>query len=376
MSATNEHAVGVLDEAVAWMRPRDTLRTLPIRLRPVQGEALDSWLEASAHRLHTHLGDLLGVLAPGADDRGSGARRSAETAHWIVQLTATAAERIAAITGVASAELHEMTLARYDGSALRLTEGGRTVDIDTLWGRRTRSRFCPDCLAESGGRWQLWWRLGWAFACPEHHQLLADICPRCQQPQRQRSGPSHVVPQPSHCARPPIGQTGLAERRCNGNLTQADVLRLPEDHPALAAQHLLLEAIHAGAARFGIYGLDPPPVAAALTDTRALARRILRYATAAELAEVLPGDLVDAYRSRSERSTPLDTQAQQYPGLMAPAQAITTAVGLTAAFTILGAPSIPQAGGALRWLVDGCRRDGLVVSASNTRAWGRRSRTT
>ena len=92
------------------------------------------------------------------------------------------------------------------------------------------------------------------------------------------------------------------------------------------------------------YGPDPLPVAAALTDTRALARRILRYATATELAAVLPGDLVDAYRSRSGKSTQLDTQAQQDPGLMAPVQAITTAVGLTAAFTILGAPTIPQAG--------------------------------
>lgn len=33
-------------------------RTLPIRLTPLPGEALDSWLEALAERLHTNVFDL------------------------------------------------------------------------------------------------------------------------------------------------------------------------------------------------------------------------------------------------------------------------------------------------------------------------------
>ncbi|MFE1907623.1 TniQ family protein [Streptomyces gardneri] len=37
----------------------------------------------------------------------------------------------------------------------------------------------PHCLAETGGRWQLAWRLGWSFACTRHHILLADRCPAC-----------------------------------------------------------------------------------------------------------------------------------------------------------------------------------------------------
>lgn len=345
-------------------------RTLPIRVQPLPGEALDSWLEASACRFGTHLGDFLGALAA-SDYHGRGDPRHTEPAGWLVRMPEEAAARITAMTDLSPARLHAMTLARYDGIALRLGATGRTVDHHSLWGRGTRSRFCPDCLAESGGRWQLWWRLGWAFACPRHQQLLADTCPRCCQPQRQRFAPLHVIPEPGRCAHPPAGQVGLAERRCSGDLTHAQVLSLPEDHPALATQRLLLDAIHAGQARFGIYTDDPLPVADALSDVRALARRILGYATIAELAAVVPADLLAAYRYPPPQPTKLDALAQNDPGFMAPAQAVIGAVGLTAAFTVLGAPTVAEAGACLRWLIDGCRRDGLAISATSTRVWGR-----
>ena len=40
----------------------NAVRTLPIRVAPIEGEALDSWLEAIAHRTHTAFGDLLTAL--------------------------------------------------------------------------------------------------------------------------------------------------------------------------------------------------------------------------------------------------------------------------------------------------------------------------
>ena len=43
------------------------VRTLPIRLDPVDGEALDSWLEAVSHRLSSAWGDFadaVGLPAP------------------------------------------------------------------------------------------------------------------------------------------------------------------------------------------------------------------------------------------------------------------------------------------------------------------------
>ncbi|MGX5825816.1 TniQ family protein, partial [Salmonella enterica] len=71
------------------------------------------------------------------------------------------------------------------------------------WGNGRRSRYCPDCLAESGGRWQLHWRLGCVFACTEHRCLLADTCPYCGTFQRPRRRPSGVlVPSPGRCPHP------------------------------------------------------------------------------------------------------------------------------------------------------------------------------
>ena len=40
----------------------NTVRTFPIRMIPIEDEALDSWLEAIAHRTHTAFGDLLAAV--------------------------------------------------------------------------------------------------------------------------------------------------------------------------------------------------------------------------------------------------------------------------------------------------------------------------
>jgi hypothetical protein len=53
------------------------------------------------------------------------------------------------------------------------------------------------------------------------------------------------------------------------------------------------------------------------------------------------------------------------PGLTAPVHAVTAAVGVTAALSIVDAPDIKSAGGAMRWLVTGARNCGLSISATN-----------
>lgn len=56
-------------------------RTLPLRLEPLPGEALDSWLEALAHRLHTPLGNLMAGLGLPAR-KGRPGQRSAGSPCW------------------------------------------------------------------------------------------------------------------------------------------------------------------------------------------------------------------------------------------------------------------------------------------------------
>lgn len=73
-------------------------RTFPIRLAPLPGEALDSWLEALAHRLNVRLGDVLGDLGLAALSK-NGIRELAVPTDWTIALRDEEAARIAHATG-------------------------------------------------------------------------------------------------------------------------------------------------------------------------------------------------------------------------------------------------------------------------------------
>jgi hypothetical protein len=342
------------------------VRTFPIRLPPLPGEALDSWLEALAHRMHTHLGDLL-ASAGTVCRRDRSGEQVGGARDWTILLGPAEAAGIAAATGIPRSEVEGMTLARYDGTALRVDWPNRKVNRHHLWGRGSGSRYCPDCLATSGGRWLLVWRLGWCFACPTHRRLLADICPACGQAQRLRPHPAHVIPQPGQCAHPAFGGSGRAAPRCSADLTGAVTAGFPDGHPLLRAQQVLFDVISSGTAAFGVYASDPQSAMVALADVRALAKRILTYATPGDLANIVSADLLAAYHRASAEPQPPRTR----PGFMAPRDAAVAAVGVTAAFTVLDAADIPAAGTALRWLVAGSRRRGVTVSPTAISSWGR-----
>src|SRR4029077_3158541 len=93
--------------------------------------------------------------------------------------------------GVVSATVQSMTMADLTGSA---GESNCTAaPMVPVFLSPPRARFCLTCLSETGGRWQLWWRLRWAFACPNHQCLLADTCPRCDRWQRIGPHPHGLV---------------------------------------------------------------------------------------------------------------------------------------------------------------------------------------
>jgi hypothetical protein len=155
---------------------------------------------------------------------------------WTIALRDHETAAIAHATGVAPAVITAMTLAFYDQRALSIDLERRHVNRRVLWGRGRGSRFCPDCLTTSGGRWQLAWRLGWAFACTLHHRLLADNCPNCDQVQRERPRSGKAVPPPSICGNLRAHPDGPPTGGCGFDLTQTRTLQLPARHPALKAQ--------------------------------------------------------------------------------------------------------------------------------------------
>jgi TniQ/Bacterial regulatory helix-turn-helix protein, lysR family len=340
-------------------------RTLPIRIAPIDGEALDSWLEALAHRTHTAFGDLLSAV-------GLGAKTGLGTSAWIVQLGADQASVIRAATGVGKATLKTMTLDHYSGRALRIDPDIGAVSRGFPWGRARGSRFCPACLDETGGRWQLAWRLGWTFACTRHRCLLADACPECGAVQRRRTHIGDGIPHPGRCAHPATDALGRTPARCDADLSAAAVTAFDDAHPAMHAQRIVNAILDTETPAFGVYGPSPQPRINVLSDVRAVAGRALAYATPSELEAVIPADLLSAFRDADQQMTsragPARTDAK--PGLAAPARAATAAVGVVAALRALDSPDIASAGNALRWLVTSSRERGLAVHATNI-AWGK-----
>lgn len=347
-------------------------RTLPIRVDPIPGEALDSWLEALAFRLHTPLADLLPELGL----RRRPHRRTSEFVDvpldWTVLLRASELDALSSATGVDSRSIEALTLSRYDGRALLVDSATRQVNRRRLWGRSRGSRYCPDCLADTGGRWLLSWRVGWSFACTTHRRLLADVCPGCDRVARRRL--LRELPILGRCVQPTGVKThGPSAVRCRHDLTTATTPQFPEDHPMLQAQRLIHDVIEEGEAHFGIYAVEPVSVLTALSDLRAITARILGYADRDDLNNILPRDLLIAYDRALAQPTGSHRPrlVRKRPGFMAPAQAAITAAGVTAAIDVLNSGTIRDAGTALRRLVETIRRRGATVNPSTFGTWGR-----
>jgi hypothetical protein len=308
------------------------VRTLPIRLAPVAGEALDSWLEALAHRSAVTWGDI--GAAVGLPPARFGRLSS------IIRVEPAVAASISAATGVSDAVIHAMTLVRYENSPLRSSTGARNISRCFPWARISGSRYCPHCLMESGGRWQLRWRLGWAFACLEHHCLLADICPHCADPQRIRALPSVYSPAPGRCAAL-ISHANVRQRsRCRGELAHAVVPNLGRGHQIIAAQSMVYDIFDTGTATFGAYESDRQPSMHALADIRRLATHLLATEQRALLSSAVGLDQLgvsyDSRRGLMRSGRGRAGSAQQWA--TAP-QAGIAAIGITAACMALRTPS-------------------------------------
>lgn len=81
------------------------------------------------------------------------------------------------------------------------------------------SRFCPACLTDTGGRWQMRWRLPWQLACPTHATLLCSRCARCDGRQRQEALLQDIdTAQTMTCDVPTPAASGRGDHRCGNDL--------------------------------------------------------------------------------------------------------------------------------------------------------------
>ncbi|CAN5555560.1 hypothetical protein BH10ACT9_BH10ACT9_46190 [soil metagenome] len=264
------------------------VRSLPLRVAPHPGEGLDSYLETLAARHHATWGSLL--IATGLTRHTSGQRA---VPSWLRTLPTECAHDLHTSCAVDATLLQSMTLAAL------LDPAGETrctpASLASQCLLPARSRFCPACLADTAGRWQLWWRLRWAFLCPTHRCLLADTCPRCSRWQRTGPHPRGLVPTPTRCSRATDTLHGLALPRCGADLTAPRPTHLA-GKAVVAAQLRILTVYRDGCASFGVYGAHPVSAAQFTAELSDLAARILCSPTTEAAARLLPPDLRATYR--------------------------------------------------------------------------------
>jgi hypothetical protein len=299
---------------------------------------MDSWLEAISRALGVSVGQTL-QFAGIPVSRLSG---------LVFRVTGAERASLSGATGISVSQIDSMTLSCYNGTAVEFDD---QIGLDRCrfpFTIRGGSRFCPECLAETQGRWQLRWRLGWSFLCARHSCLLADVCESCGR--RPRSNHWRMFAMPSRCW-------------CGADLSSAGVTRVPRSHPTFLAQETILDIITRDCADFGVYarGARPANARSALSDVMVLTNRILTYASIHGFASVRPAGL-------SDFGGPVVLEVKNRPPrrristTLAPLRAFDTAVGVAAAMAILEASSVDLAAEAAAWLTQ--RRDFKIGPAA------------
>jgi hypothetical protein len=205
---------------------------MPIKLAPLPGESVASWLLAVANRYECTVVRLFRALH---------VPLTSKSPNKVLEHAASHQEVIGRALGLTVEEtdaLHaptplDLAVARY-----------RALYPRTYCGLMTVSRFCPACLAETGGRWGASWSNPIHITCARHRVLLHVRCPQCGQ--RPWSSPGWVVnlSDGRHCpdyrTRASKPQPRPLRPRCNHDLATTD----PGPQASaelLAAQQMLLD---------------------------------------------------------------------------------------------------------------------------------------
>jgi hypothetical protein len=335
-------------------------RRIPINVPPVEGEALDSWLEAIAHRTQTSWGDLLTAVGLGVPP----SNRS--FMPWLVAASPEVCTSIHQATGLEMDAIADMTLSKYDGSALAIADCRTKLNNGFPWGPRAGSRFCPGCLKDSGGRWSLSWRLSWTFVCLKHRMLLADRCPECRTRPRVRARPAELIPAAERCAAP-APQSSSAHSRCGADLTAVPATPFVEsEHPALTAQRWINGVLAGHLVEHGVLADMNVPPREVLDAVRTIAVRTLSYATAEELEPRVPADLMAMYIEDHPLLPTNGKRSDQKEVIVrAPRSAALAAVGVLIAQRSLASSDVQSAGDSLRWLISAMRSRSVHPSTTN-----------
>lgn len=261
---------------------------------PLPDEPFDSWVEFMAHDYGATIRETARAL--GLVDRSGLPPAGPQSARmWSTRLEREQLRNLELTTGRKADEYSAMTRTVFAAHAIRLTSQGRISASCPSTG--VSARYCPECLADSGGRWRLSWQFPFGFACLRHRRLLVDVCPECGQPPRLVGHPLTLVPQPSHCHNRPVATNGDVRARCGANLS-ASAEFVVADSATRDAQRAILRVVASGVGDFGIYADLRPSTIQVLSDMTLLSRAARQALVAGERFEWMPETNADAITSQ------------------------------------------------------------------------------
>lgn len=308
-------------------------RTLPLRVEPLPGEAIDSWLEAVARTHRATFGSVL-------DQCGIDVRNVNRKPWQQIFLTPPvgAISKIAYTTGMSADAVRNTTLSPAEGD-LALNRH--------RWAWRRSSRACPRCLAETNGRWLLQWRHNLSVVCTKHNCVLIDTCASCRRPWRTRQHPVNLIPNENCCANPPSSASPGKDLMCGTYLPALRPIGLPENHSVTRVQRLIDDLAAHQQVTLGLYGRFAR-ADNVLKDLRVLAQWILRATELTSLDRILSTIDAGVLGATAAPTVTNPDRFTQRAGVHP--IAIDMAIGYTLALAVLDSPT-PRAAHDLLALV-------------------------
>ncbi|CDJ99375.1 conserved hypothetical protein [Microbacterium sp. C448] len=276
-----------------------SLRRLPHVAMPLPDEPLDSWVEFMAHSYGATVGEMARALGL-VGGKGIPAAGAQSSRAWSTALEPQQLRNLELTTGRSGDEYRAMTRTTFAANAIRLTPQGRISASCPATG--VAARYCPECLADSGGRWRLSWQFPFGFACLRHKRLLVDACPGCGQPPRLIGHPLTLVPEPGRCHNRPATESTVLRARCGADLTSSEEF-VAAHSETREAQRLILRVVATGIGEFGIYADGRPSTIQVLSDMLLLSRAGRQALVDGERFEWMPEGQADASPITSHRRT-------------------------------------------------------------------------
>ncbi|MER5339365.1 TniQ family protein [Streptomyces mirabilis] len=158
-----------------------SLRRLALVPEPYPGESLLSWVDALAGL--NRISRLQALRYATFIRPGSSVYRP--SVRFVAHLPTEVMASVEFTTGLSAGQLRRITLMHYADGVLPSAPSSTHRRTIAMWLHRLqlaqpiRSRACPACLRENGGRWLLRWRLIWSFACVRHRVYLLSACRGC-----------------------------------------------------------------------------------------------------------------------------------------------------------------------------------------------------